>query len=82
MDHYAPGLENYWKVWDRVNGRVTEHLSPFQQKNLDALVSHPIDKAVKRVKGALPVIPVVLGSYMVLQWVKGKAHESVINDRP
>ena len=44
-ENHAPGLHKWWKGWSRVNGKITQHISPYQQKIIAPLFKAPLYKA-------------------------------------
>ena len=72
LENHAPGLHKWWKAWERTNGRITEHLSPYQQRILLQLYQDPVHKAHHFVRDNWYAIPgIILYSY-VTTWTVAK----------
>ena len=68
--NHAPGLEKWWKAWVRTNGRVVEHISPYQQRIIMPLFEHPKQKALyywDKFKYAVYASPILLTPFY-LDW--------------
>eukprot|EP01032_Pedospumella_encystans_P022217 gene22217-25174_t len=67
-----PALKKLWKKHYKVDGQVTQHLSPFEQSILGPLFKNLIPNTIKRIKNFVIVAGPGLGSgafaYYYCEW--------------
>jgi len=65
----APGLMKWWSAYERTNGQVLEHLSPYQTKVLYPFFNKPVSKVVHKITHNWePFVAVGLFVFLSTQW--------------
>ena len=71
MGKAQEALYTWWKKYSYESGRITRHLSPFEQRPVDYLIRTAPEKAMRKVKeNALHLVPTFFLIWGTVAWGK------------
>jgi hypothetical protein len=80
-DH-SIGLHKWWKAHVKINGMITEHISPYQQKVLSPMFHNLPGKLLHKVTDNWQVIPAVAILGYFKYWCDHKYHHLLREEWP
>jgi hypothetical protein len=75
LEGHAPGMNKWWKAWERTNGQIIEHISPFQQQIMSELFKDPGHKLLHKLKDHWMIFPPLAMYLWITSWTVHKYHE-------